>query len=222
MEKKELQFTASASSGLVSGILLLPDDPQWLLVYAHGAGAPMRHPFMESTAYIMADRGIATFRYNFPYMENRKGRPDPAPIAQATVRSAVAKAHELVPDIKILAGGKSFGGRMTSQAAAQEPLPNVAGLVFFGFPLHAPGRPSSDRAEHLKNVGIPVLFLQGTRDSLASLELIKPVCAGLSQAHLHIVEGGDHSFKVPKALGKTEQEVRAGLAEALLDWTGRI
>ena len=217
-----IKFLASNSTGEVSGLLLKPPDAQWLLVYGHGAGAPMLHPFMQATAEILAQHQIATLRYNFPYMENKKGRPDPPGIAQAAVRSAVNAASDLAPNLKLLAGGKSFGGRMTSQAAAADPLLGVKGLIFFGFPLHAPGRPSSDRAAHLQQVNVPMLFLQGTRDALANLEFLKPVCENLTQAHLHLVQGGDHSFKVPKSLGISQEAVYEGLGDAIENWIGKL
>ncbi|MCZ6521281.1 MAG: alpha/beta hydrolase [Bacteroidetes bacterium] len=217
-----IKFLASNSSGEVSGLLLKPQDAQWLLVYGHGAGAPMEHPFMQATSEILSLHQIATLRYNFPYMENKKGRPDPPGIAQATVRSAVNAASELAPDLKLLAGGKSFGGRMTSQAAAADPLPGVRGLIFFGFPLHAPGRPSSDRATHLQEVKVPMLFLQGTRDALANLEFLQPVCENLTLAHLHKVEGGDHSFRVPKSMGISQETVYQGLGNTIEDWVGKL
>jgi hypothetical protein len=190
-----------------------------LYVLAHGAGAGMRHPFLERIAQALATRGVATFRYEFAYMEQKKGRPDPPAVAQARVRDAVLEASRAAPGLPLLAGGKSFGGRMTSQAQAQEPLPGVRGLVFLGFPLHPPGRPGTSRAEHLSEVRIPMLFLQGTRDEFAGLDLLRPVVAALGdRATLHLVEGGDHSFKMLKRTGRTEEDVMGELAETIVAW----
>ncbi len=169
-----------------------------VLVLAHGAGADMNHRFMKGLSKNLADHGIGSLRYNFPYMEKKKGRPDPPAIAEKTVGVIVDKAHELYPGFSILAGGKSFGGRMTSQFASKHSPAFLKGIVFFGFPLHAPGRPSSDRAAHLSQVKVPMLFLQGTRDTLADLKLITEVASGLSHARLHIFEGADHSFAAGK------------------------
>lgn len=181
----------------------------------------MRHPFMERIARALATRGVATFRYEFAYMEQKKGRPDPPAVAQARVRDAVLEASRAAPGLPLLAGGKSFGGRMTSQAQAQEPLPGVRGLVFLGFPLHPPGRPGVSRAEHLSEVRIPMLFLQGTRDEFAGLDLLRPVVAGLGdRATLHLVDGGDHSFKVLKRTGRTEEDVMGELAGTIAAWSG--
>jgi len=216
---KELTFEASKSSDRVGGLLLKPEGAFCALLFAHGAGAGMRHPFMEKMSQKFAVHRIATFRYQFPYMEKGTKRPDPRPILIATVRSAVRKAVEELPDIAVFAGGKSMGGRMTSLAAAESPLESVKGLVFFGFPLHSAGAPSTERAEHLKKVNVPMLFLQGTRDSLADLSLLKPVCSNLgSRATLHIVEGADHSFHVPKKSGRTDEEVLEELAGVIAKW----
>jgi predicted alpha/beta-hydrolase family hydrolase len=202
-----------------SEILLRPDNPRLLYVLAHGAGAGMRHPFMQAIARELAARGVATFRWEFPYMREKRGRPDPPAVAAAAVREAVAKAAAAAPDLPLIAGGKSFGGRMTSTAQAEEPLPGVRGLVFLGFPLHAPKRPSATRAAHLAEVQIPMLFLQGTRDDLADLTLLEPVCKKLGpRATLHIVEGGDHSFKVLKRSGRTDAETLAELADTIAAW----
>jgi len=210
-------------AGRVSALLTLPDDARCLYVLAHGAGAGMRHPFMERIAEALAGKGIATFRYQFPYMEQGKRRPDTPRVAEATVRAAVEAARAAAPGLRLIAGGKSFGGRMTSSAQAADPLPGVEGLAFLGFPLHPPGRPGTGRATHLDQVGIPMLFLQGTRDTLADLDLLRPVCEGLSpRATLRPVEGGDHSFKVLKRSGRTEAEVMEGLAGAIADWTTRL
>jgi len=182
----------------------------------------MNHPFMERAGAALESRGIATHRYDFPYMKAGKNRPDSPAVAQAAVREAVAEAAREAPGVPIFAGGKSFGGRMTSQAQAQEPLPGVRGLVFFGFPLHAPGRPGIERAEHLSAVQVPMLFLQGTRDEFATLELLQGVVDRLGKrASLHLIEEGDHSFRVPKRTGKTEQDVMNELAETIQHWAAR-
>jgi len=219
----ELRFQASRSSGEVSALLELPDSARWLMVLGHGAGAGMRHHFMDDAAAALASHQIATFRYQFPYMENRTSRPDPQPVLLATVRSAVAAAHAAAGDLPLLAGGKSMGGRMTSLASAEDGLPDVKGLVFFGFPLHPPGAPGTGRAEHLERVRTPMLFLQGTRDKLADLVLLGPVIERLgSKATLHIVEGGDHSFAVPKRSGRSLEDVLEELARTVAAWAERL
>jgi len=201
------------------GLLVRPHDAQLLYVLAHGAGAGMRHHFLAQAADVFAARGIATYRYEFPYMQAGKSRPDSPGVAEAAVRKAVAAAARVAPGLPILAGGKSFGGRMTSQAQTSEPLLGVRGLVFLGFPLHAPGRPSIARAEHLTSVDVPMLFLQGTRDEFAQLDLLREVVKGLgNRATLHLIEEGDHSFKVPKRTGKTEADVMNELAETIHQW----
>src|SRR5690348_14223964 len=207
----------------VSGLLLRPADARLLYVLAHGAGAGMRHPFLEAISQRLAEQGIATLRYQFRYMEQRSRRPDPPAVAAATVRAAVAEAARLAPGLPLVAGGKSFGGRMTSTAQAEEPLPGVRGLVFLGFPLHPPGRPDDKRAEHLARVTIPMLFLQGTRDEFADLKLLRPVLKRLgARATLHLVEDGDHSFRVPKRTGRADADVMGELVQVIGDWTGRI
>ena len=218
--EEELRFVATESSGEVSAVLRRGEDARCLLVFAHGAGAGMRHVFMEQMAEHLDARGVASFRYQFPYMEKGQKRPSPAPILLKTVRSAVARARELAPDLPLYAGGKSMGGRMTSTAASKEPLEGVRGLVFFGFPLHAAGRPGTERGDHLTEVGVPMLFLQGTRDKLAELELLEPICQRLGErATLHVVDGGDHSFKVLKRSGRTHEEVLDELADRVASWT---
>src|SRR3989442_1187464 len=193
----ELTFPVSDRIGRVSALLVLPPGARLVYVLAHGAGAGMRHPFLESVAQALAELAIATLRYQFPYMEARARRPDPPAVAELAVRAAVAEAARAAPGLPLLAGGKSFGGRMTSSAQAKEPLPGVRGLVFLGFPLHPPGRAGDQRAEHLAQVQVPMLFLQGTRDDFADLTLLKPLIKRLGQrATLHLVEGGDHSFHV--------------------------
>ncbi|NIR80886.1 MAG: alpha/beta hydrolase, partial [Gemmatimonadetes bacterium] len=197
MPGTRVSFRASESSGDVSGVLTRPEGAFCLYVFAHGAGAGMDHAFMEEVAARLADRGVATFRYNFPYMEAGRGGPNPAPVLVATVRSAVRRATEAASDLPLLAGGKSMGGRMTSTAASQEPLAGVRGIAFFGFPLHAPGRDSSERGAHLADVGLPMLFLQGTRDKLANLDLLRPLLDAVDPTPmLHVVEGADHGFHV--------------------------
>lgn len=190
-----------------------------MYVFAHGAGAGMNHPFMQRAAEALEHRGIVTHRFEFPYMQAKQRRPDPPAIAEAAVRKAVAEAARTYPGLPILAGGKSFGGRMTSQAQASAPMPGVRGLVFFGFPLHPPGRPGTSRAEHLTAVDVPMLFLQGTRDVFAQLDLLRKVITGVSdRATLHLIEEGDHSFKVPKRTGKTETDVMNELADTIQQW----
>lgn len=204
--------------GAVSALLDRPAFPWACYVLAHGAGAGMRHPFLTEIAARLAARGIATFRYQFPYMEKNKRRPDPPHLAQAAVRAAVelAASHVNVP---LVAGGKSFGGRMTSQAQAAEPLKNVLGLAFLGFPLHPPGAKGIKRAEHLDDVSVPMLFLQGTRDTFADLDLVRRVCGRVGhRATLHVVEDGDHSFKVPKRSGRTSDDVMAELVDTIVEW----
>lgn len=194
-----------------------------LYVLAHGAGAGMRHPFLQQMAQALAARAIATLRYEFPYMERGSRRPDPPAVAVARVREAVDEARRLAPGLPLIAGGKSFGGRMTSTAQAEAALPGVRGLAFLGFPLHPPGKPATSRADHLGRVRVPMLFLQGTRDEFARLELLRPVADGLGdRATLHLVEGGDHSFKVPRASGRTPAQVTDELAGAIGEWAASL
>jgi len=222
-DSAELRFAVGERAGEVSGLLLRPDGARLLYVLAHGAGAGMRHPFLESISQRLAERSIATLRYQFPYMEQRARRPDPPAVAAATVRAAVMEAARVAPGLPLVAGGKSFGGRMTSTAQAEAPLPGVRGLVFLGFPLHPPGRPSDKRAEHLAQVRIPMLFLQGDRDEFAALNVVKPVVKRLGAgATLHLVEGGDHSFHVLKRSGRTDADVMSELADVVTEWTGRL
>jgi predicted alpha/beta-hydrolase family hydrolase len=206
----------------VSGLWLIPPRARACLVLAHGAGAGMAHKSMAAVADGLAQRGIATLRYNFLYMEQGSKRPDPPGIAQAAVRAAVAEGGRLAGDLPLFAGGRSFGGRMTSQAQAAAPLPGVRGLVFFAFPLHPAGKPSTDRAKHLSNVEIPMLFLQGTRDALASLDLLRVVVDGLGeQATLTLAEDADHSFHVPAKTGRKDAEVLADLLDTAASWIAR-
>ncbi len=194
----------------VSGLLSAPARARACYVFAHGAGAGMAHPFMDVVARELGERGIATLRYQFPYMEQGGRRPDPPKLAQATVRAAVAAAFRLLPELPLVAGGKSFGGRMTSQAQAAAPLPGVRGLAFLGFPLHPAGRPSQDRGKHLFDVHIPMLFLQGTRDPLAMLDQLEPLCTALGAgAMLKLVQDADHSFHVPGRTGRKDKQVRS-------------
>src|SRR6185295_14173641 len=194
----------------VSGLLQVPARARALYVFAHGAGAGMAHPFMTAVATELSDRGIGTLRYQFPYMEARARRPDPPNVAHAAVRAAVAAARSRVPKLALFAGGKSFGGRMTSQAQAETPLDGVRGLIFLGFPLHPPGRPSQERAEHLSRVDVPMLFLQGTRDEFAALDQLQPVCRALGKAAtLKLFDDADHSFHVPARTGRRTQRCAA-------------
>jgi predicted alpha/beta-hydrolase family hydrolase len=220
MKIKQIKIEVSKPHGTVSGLLSHPDNAKWLLVLGHGAGAGMRHKFMEQISTQLAEQGIGTLRYQFPYMEKGSKTPDPKPILLSTVRSAITAAKQIADGIPLLAGGKSMGGRMTSMTAAEEPLPNVHGLVFFGFPLHATGQPSTDRADHLQKVKVPMLFLQGTRDTLADLTLLKPICTNLGKrTTLHIIEGADHSFHVLKSSGNTDESVLGELAHVTRVWT---
>src|SRR5436309_16019979 len=203
----------------VSGLLQAPAEPRACFVLAHGAGAGMAHPFMAGVAAGLAERRIASLRYQFPYMERRSRRPDPPKVAHATVRAALDQARRHVPSIPLFAGGKSFGGRMTSQAQAESPLPGVRGLVFLGFPLHAPGRPSDERGRHLFDVQVPMLFLQGTRDDLASPLLLRPLIERLgARATLELIADADHSFHVPARTGRSNEEVFTGMLERLVAW----
>jgi uncharacterized protein len=219
---EELRFKVDGG-GDVSALLLRPGKARWLLVLAHGAGAGMSHPFMAKLAEELAAVGVATLRYQFPYMEERRRVPDAPAVLTATVALAVRAAAKVAPGMPLLAGGKSMGGRMTSQAAAESLLDGVRGLVFFGFPLHPPGRPGTKRADHLAKVTVPMLFLQGTRDTFADLKLLRPGCAKLgSNATLHIIETADHSFHVLKSSGRTDAEVLRELAETVVSWADGI
>ena len=203
----------------ISGLWLAPPNAKAAYVFAHGAGAGMAHKSMAAIAEGLAERGIATLRYNFLYMERGSGRPDSPALAHRAVRAAVAKAGELAPKLPLFAGGKSFGGRMTSQAQALDPLPNVRGLVLFGFPLHPAGKPSNDRAKHLDDVAIPMLFLQGANDALASLDLLKPVAKKLGKrATLALFDHADHSFHVPAKSGRKDAEVLAEILNTTANW----
>lgn len=204
----------------MNNLLALPEGARALYVLAHGAGAGMLHPFLEAVALALASHGIGTLRYEFPYMEKKSRRPDAPAVAAARAREAVEEAARVAPGVPLIAGGKSFGGRMTSTAQAEKPLPGVRGLAFLGFPLHPPGKPGIERAAHLERVGVPMLFLQGTRDDFARLDLLRPVVEGLGpSAALHLVEGGDHSFKVPK---RPPADVIGELAGAVRAWVERL
>jgi hypothetical protein len=207
----------------VSALLNAPPDAEACYVLAHGAGAGMKHSFMAAVAEGLAERGIATLRYQFPYMENGPKRPDTPKVAHATVRAAVAEAARQLPEAALFAGGKSFGGRMTSQAQAAEPLAGVKGLVFLGFPLHAPGKPSDERAAHLFEVKVPMLFLWGTRDDFAEADFLLPLMKKLvKHASLEPFEDADHSFHVPARTGKKDADVRADLLDRFAAWIDRV
>jgi len=219
----ELKFQASRSAGEVSALLVRPEPARWMMVLGHGAGAGMRHHFMEDITAALASQGVATFRYQFPYVEKGGSRPDPQPVLLATVRSAVDAARAAAGGLPLLAGGKSMGGRMTSLAAAKESLDGVKGIVFFGFPLHPAGAPAVERGEHLARVSEPMLFLQGTRDKLADLDLLRPVIERLGpRATMHVIEGGDHSFEVLKRSGRSGAEVLEELARTTAAWAARL
>jgi predicted alpha/beta-hydrolase family hydrolase len=214
---------AVGDSVSVSGLLQRPAGARACIVLAHGAGAGMRHPFMAAVAAELARREIASLRYQFPYMEEGRRRPDPPSVAHATVRAAVAAASRLLPRLLLVAGGKSYGGRMTSQAQAENPLPGVFGLAFLGFPLHLAGKPSQERGKHLFDVRLPMLFLQGTRDALAMPDQIEPLCKALGpRITLRFFPDADHSFHVPKRSGRSDQEVMTEMIDALTAWVDDV
>ncbi len=220
---RKLKFPVSEKAGSVSAMLLRPDDARCLLVLAHGAGAGMRHKFMEEMAQKLAHSGVATLRYQFPYMEKGIKRPDSAALLAETVRAAVAAGKKHAGELPLFAGGKSMGGRMTSLAAAKAPLDGVRGLIFFGFPLHAAGKPSAERGAHLADVTVPMFFLQGSRDALADLKLLKPICDRLGKrAELFVVAGGDHSFHMLKSSGRSDDEVLDEVAGNIEAWVSRV
>jgi hypothetical protein len=222
-ESIESRFVATEEKGEVSSLLVRPDGARWLLVLGHGASTNMRHRTLQTIAERLADVGIATFRYNFPYMERGGGGRDAQAVSLATVRSAVAAAHEAASDLSLLAGGHSFGGRMTSLAAAEAPLERVRGLVFFSFPLHPAGKPAIERAEHLSHVTVPMLFLSGTRDELADLNLLRPVCERLGkQATLHLLDTADHGFKVQKRSRQSDEDVFVEMARVVKEWASGL
>jgi predicted alpha/beta-hydrolase family hydrolase len=207
-----MKIKISDKIGSVSAELVSPENPKAILVLAHGAGAGMTHAFMKSISEELSRRSVATLRFNFPFVENKKGRPDVPAVAHATIEATLEAAKKKLPDVPLFAGGKSFGGRMTSQLMASKNIPGVQGLLFFGFPLHQPGNPSTERAEHLSNVKIPMLFLQGTRDALADFAMIQQVVKGLRKAELVAFDKADHSFKAGK------QNLIPVLAQHAADW----
>jgi len=218
-EERAVTIRVGDDAGEVSGLLVAPPAPKAVLVFGHGAGAGMRHPFMSRVSRDLAERGVATLRYQFPYMEAGSKRPDAPATAHAAVRAAVAEAAARLPGVALYAGGKSFGGRMTSQAQASAPMPAVRGLVFVGFPLHPAGKPGTQRAAHLREVKVPMLFLQGTRDELADLALVREATSLLGlRATLHVVDGADHSFHVLKRSSRTDAQVMEELAAAVSAW----
>ena len=218
-EAIESKFIATPEKGEVSSLLMRPDDAEWLLVLGHGSGTNMRSSTLQTISERLADIGIATFRYQFPYMERGGGGRESQAVALATVRAAVAAAHEAASDLSILVGGHSYSGRMSSLTAAESPIEHVQGLVFFAFPLHPSGREGTERAEHLDDVTVPMLFLSGTRDKLAVLDLLEPVCEKLSdKATLHLLDTADHGFKVLKRRN-TEEDVFVEMARVLSEWT---
>ena len=219
MINRELSFEVSEADTSVSALLVRPPAAKILYVLGHGAGAGMRHAFLERLAALLAERQVATFRYQFPYMEAGSRRPDSRRILHDTVRSAVRAAAESAPGLPLIAGGKSMGGRMTSLVQSVEPLAGVLGLAFVGFPLHPPRKPGTKRAEHLSHVAVPMLFLQGTRDTLADLTLLTPTVDALGDlATMHVVEGADHSFHVLKRSGRTDDEAFLELVDVLGNW----
>jgi uncharacterized protein len=212
MKSRSLSFEVSPEIGKVSSELISPDNPICVMALAHGAGAGMNHEFMVTISKALAEKDIATLRFNFPFMENKKGRPDSPAVAHKTIEAAIHKAHELFPSLPVFASGKSFGGRMSSQYLATQPDADVKGIIFIGFPLHQSGKPSIERAEHLKSVKVPMLFLQGTRDELASYDLVEKVCASLKSANLVTIEGANHAFKAGK------KDLMPILTDAIRSW----
>ncbi len=214
----DLSFTATPDKGEVSALLMRPEGATHLLVLGHGASTNMRHATLQSIAEAMAERGIATFRYNFPYSEHGTFR-NPTGVCVETIRNAVRAAHKAAPDLALLAGGHSFGGRMTTTAQSEEPLDNVKGLVLFSFPLHLAGRPDTKRAEHLKQIEIPMLFLSGSRDELATRDLLEPTINGLGKrASLHLIDTANHSYKILKKTRTSDEDVFAEMARVLQNW----
>ena len=220
IEITESKFLATEEKGEVSSILIRPEAANWLLVLGHGSGANMRHQNLTTISERLAEVDIATFRYQFPYMERGGGGRDSQAVSLATVRAAVQAAHNAAEDLPLLAGGHSFGGRMTSIAAAEASLPFVNGLVFFGFPLHPSGKRGIERAAHLPDIDVPLLFLSGTRDKLAELDLLQPVCDNLGdKATLHLLDTADHGFKILKRSRKSDEDVYVEMARVLNEWT---
>jgi len=218
LEPQEIRFDADGAE--VSGLVVRPDGARWVYLFGHGAGAGMRHRFMAAMTEVLVRRGVATFRYQFPYMERGRRRPDARPTLLTTVRAAAREAARIVPGLPVIAGGKSMGGRMTSLAMAEAPVDRVVGLAFLGFPLHAAGKqPSAERGAHLAAVPVPMLFLQGTRDTLADLTLLEPLTRSLGErATLHVVEGADHSFHVLKRSGRQDEDVLEELGDSMVAW----
>ncbi len=218
----DIKFLATSSKGEVSALLMRPDDATHLLVLGHGASSNMRTPMLQTISEHLADQKIATFRYNFPYSENKRGR-DPNPVCVATIRSAVKAARDAAPDLKLLAGGHSFSGRMTTTAASEAALDGVSGLVLFAFPLHPAGAPDTKRAEHLSEVAVPMLFLSGTRDALGELDLLEPTVAKLGkQATLHLLDTADHSFKILKRTRTNTEDVFDEMARVTAEWARQL
>jgi len=216
MKTQSLSLEVSRSIGNVSAECTVPENAKCIMTLAHGAGAGMNHSFMIALAKSLSEMEITSMRFNFPFTENKKGRPDPPVIAHKTIETAISKAKELFPELPLFVAGKSFGGRMTSQYLSAHHDASVKGIIFYGFPLHPPGKPSIERAEHLRDVKIPMLFLQGTRDELAKWDLIESVCASLSLATLMKIEGADHSFKAGK------QNVMQLLVDNTKDWIEKL
>ena len=212
MKTKSLTLKVSPAMGEVSAEYVIPDKPTSVITLAHGAGAGMNHPFMVSLANSLSEVGIATLRFNFPFMENKKGRPDTPAVAHQTIEAAIANAHKSYPALPLFVSGKSFGGRMSSQFLSAHPDPNVKGIIFYGFPLHPQGKPSTERAEHLKMIKIPMLFLQGTKDELATWDLVESVAGSLSTATLIKIDGANHAFKAGK------QNIMQILVDNTRDW----
>jgi uncharacterized protein len=212
MKTRSLSLKISPSIGDVSSECFIPENSKGIIALAHGAGAGMNHSFMVTLAQLLSEQAITTLRFNFPFAENKKGRPDTPAVAHQTIEAAITKAQKLFPDLPLFVAGKSFGGRMSSQYLSTNPIPGVKGIIFYGFPLHPPGKPSTERAEHLKNVKTPMLFLQGTKDELATWSLIESVCSSLKQATLVKIEGADHAFKAGK------QNILQLLVDTTKDW----
>ena len=220
--KTEIEFLATPEKGEVSAILMRPERATHLLVFGHGASTNMRHATMQAIAEALAQQNVATFRYNFPYSERGTARNSTATCVE-TIRNAVKAANKAAPDLTLLAGGHSFGGRMTSTAQSEEPIEGVKGLVFSSFPLHLPGRPATTRAEHLTNVKIPMLFVSGTRDELATLDLLESVVKNLGKrATLHKIDTANHSYKILKKTRKSEEDVFAEMARATAEWASQL
>jgi len=215
MKTRSLSFTISPALGTISAEAFVPEKAKCIITLAHGAGAGMNHPFMVTLSQLLSDDSIATLRFNFPFMENKKGRPDTPAVAHKTIEAAIGKAKKLFPELPLFVAGKSFGGRMTSQYLSANPDATIKGIIFYGFPLHPPGKPSVERAEHLKNIKTPMLFLQGTKDELATWDLIESVCSSLKLAELIKIEGANHAFKAGK------QDILQLLSTTTKDWVGK-